>query len=128
MDLKEQLHTHLLHLVRSRDPYFASAGHFFVQEYIREQLSEWGTVETDEFRVHGRTHQNLILHLETATNKHKPPILIGAHYDTVPGSPGADDNATGVAVLLELARIFAGARETSPATGGLRPGRIRFIG
>lgn len=78
-----------------------------MQEYIREQLSEWGTVETDEFLVNGRTHKNLILHLATATNKHKPPILIGAHYDTVPGSPGADDNATGVAVLLELARIFA---------------------
>ena len=36
----------------------------------------------------------------------KPPIVIGAHYDTVPGSPGADDNATGVAVLLEMARAF----------------------
>jgi Zn-dependent M28 family amino/carboxypeptidase len=38
-----------------------------------------------------------------------PPIVIGAHYDTVPGSPGADDNATGVAVLLELARDIASA-------------------
>ncbi|MGK7901336.1 MAG: M28 family peptidase [Hormoscilla sp.] len=107
MDLKERLHSHLLQIVRDRDPYFASAGHFFVREYIREQLSEWGTVETDEFIVNGRTHENLIGHLETATNKHKPPILIGAHYDTVPGSPGADDNGTGVAVILELARIFA---------------------
>ena len=34
-------------------------------------------------------------------------MVIGAHYDTVPGCPGADDNATGVAVLLELARLFA---------------------
>ncbi|HHP7243869.1 MAG TPA: M20/M25/M40 family metallo-hydrolase, partial [Elainellaceae cyanobacterium] len=34
-----------------------------------------------------------------------PPILIGAHYDAVPGSPGADDNATGVAGMLELARV-----------------------
>ncbi|MEM0980610.1 MAG: M20/M25/M40 family metallo-hydrolase, partial [Cyanobacteria bacterium P01_H01_bin.58] len=33
-----------------------------------------------------------------------PPILVGAHYDTVPGTPGADDNASGLAVLLELAR------------------------
>ncbi len=33
-------------------------------------------------------------------------VLIGAHYDTVPGSPGADDNATGVAALLELAWEF----------------------
>jgi Zn-dependent M28 family amino/carboxypeptidase len=33
-------------------------------------------------------------------------ILAGAHYDTVPGSPGADDNASGVAALLELARLL----------------------
>lgn len=32
-----------------------------------------------------------------------PPLLIGAHYDTVPGSPGADDNASGLVVLLEVA-------------------------
>lgn len=33
-------------------------------------------------------------------------IVVGAHYDTVPGSPGADDNASGVAVLMELSRIL----------------------
>ncbi|ADE17030.1 peptidase M28 (plasmid) [Nitrosococcus halophilus Nc 4] len=33
-------------------------------------------------------------------------LVIGAHYDTVRGSPGADDNASGVAVLLELARLL----------------------
>lgn len=33
-------------------------------------------------------------------------IIVGAHYDTVQGSPGADDNATGVAVLLELAALY----------------------
>ena len=36
-------------------------------------------------------------------------IVVGAHYDTVPGSPGADDNASGVAVLIELARLHGGA-------------------
>jgi Zn-dependent M28 family amino/carboxypeptidase len=35
-------------------------------------------------------------------------IVLGAHYDTVSGSPGANDNGTGVAALLELARRFAG--------------------
>ena len=34
-------------------------------------------------------------------------IIVAAHYDTVPGSPGADDNASGVATLLEIARIFS---------------------
>lgn len=32
-----------------------------------------------------------------------PPLLIGAHYDTVSGTPGADDNASGLVVLLEVA-------------------------
>lgn len=109
MDLKERLHTHLTQLVRDRDPYLATAGHFYVQHYIRQELEQWGNVEIHEFQVRGKTHQNVILNLPSAnSSKQKPPILIGAHYDAVPGTPGADDNATGVAALLELARAFAG--------------------
>jgi Zn-dependent M28 family amino/carboxypeptidase len=33
-------------------------------------------------------------------------LLVGAHYDSVPGSPGSDDNATGVVVALEVARLL----------------------
>ncbi|MDO4570776.1 MAG: M28 family peptidase [Planctomycetia bacterium] len=40
-------------------------------------------------------------------------ILIGAHYDTVPETPGADDNGSGVAVILELARLLKDAQELS---------------
>ncbi len=36
----------------------------------------------------------------------KPSVLLAAHYDTVPGSPGADDNASGIAVCLEAARVL----------------------
>jgi Zn-dependent M28 family amino/carboxypeptidase len=35
-------------------------------------------------------------------------IVVGAHYDTAGGYPGANDNASGVAAVLELARVFAG--------------------
>jgi len=35
-------------------------------------------------------------------------LVIGAHYDTVAGSPGADDNASGLTVLLEVARAVSG--------------------
>jgi hypothetical protein len=38
------------------------------------------------------------------------PIVVGAHYDTVPGSPGADDNASAVAVLIELQKLLAPER------------------
>ncbi|NQE33319.1 M28 family peptidase [Microcoleus asticus] len=110
MNLKERLHSHLIQIVRDRNPYLASEGHFYAQQYIREQLAQWGTVEIDDFSVRGRIHHNVILDLpsfDRASKKQLSPIVIGAHYDTAPGSPGADDNATGVAVLLELARDIA---------------------
>ena len=107
IDLKSRLHEHLTQIVRERDPYLNSGGHFLVREYIRESLSQWGEVETHEFEFNGKTHQNLILNLDSTAGSNLPPILIGAHYDAVPGTPGADDNATGVAVLLELAAVFA---------------------
>jgi Zn-dependent M28 family amino/carboxypeptidase len=45
-------------------------------------------------------------------------VVVGGHYDSVPGCPGANDNATGVAAVLELARRFANA---------LRPKTLRFV-
>ena len=107
MSLQEKLYEHLQQVVRERDPYLASEGHFFVKQYIREQLSQWGEVTTHEFEVKGQKHQNLILNLPAVQEQQLSPILIGAHYDAVPGTPGADDNGTGVAVLLELAAAFA---------------------
>ncbi|HLO49471.1 MAG TPA: M28 family peptidase [Kamptonema sp.] len=115
LELKERLYNHLTQIVRDRNPYLASAGHFYVQQYIRQQLEQWGTVEIDKFQVRGKVHHNLILSLpplltplkKAGSSNKLPPILIGAHYDTVPGSPGADDNGTGVAVLLELASAIA---------------------
>ncbi|MBW4597131.1 MAG: M28 family peptidase [Brasilonema angustatum HA4187-MV1] len=110
MNLKNNIENHLTSIARDRDPYLATAGHFFVQEYIRQQFAQWGSVEIHTFKVRSKTCQNLILNLPSQPEFQKgdlPPILIGAHYDAVPGTPGADDNATGIAVLLELARIFA---------------------
>ena len=45
-------------------------------------------------------------------------IVVGEHYDSVADSPGADDNASGVAAMLELARLLAGS--TLPRT-------VRFV-
>jgi Zn-dependent M28 family amino/carboxypeptidase len=57
---------------------------------------------SQEFQSAGRTVRNI----ETGAGS----IIVGAHYDSVPGSPGADDNASGVAVLIELARMGLPAR------------------
>lgn len=105
--LKQQLNNHLTQIVRERDPYIASGGHFLVREYIRESLAEYGTVTNHEFQHRGQIHQNLVLDLPASEPGNSIPILIGAHYDAVPGTPGADDNATGIAVLLLLAQYFA---------------------
>lgn len=112
MSLKASLLNHLKEIVRDRDPYLASEGHFYVQQYIRSQLQQWGKVETHRFEVRGQTHHNLILNLPG--QKDTKPILIGAHYDAVPGTPGADDNASGVVVLLELAKAFSANPPQSP--------------
>lgn len=104
---RDRLRDRLVQIARDRDPYFNSAGHFFVREYVRQELQQWGTVETHSFPVNSRFYQNLILDLPGSDPNKTLPILIGAHYDAVPGTPGADDNASGVAALLELAAEFA---------------------
>lgn len=106
-ELRDRLQAHLEQVARERDPYLATAGHFFVQQYITTQLAQWGTVTTHTFKRPQATHTNLILDLPGRSPEHTRPILIGAHYDAVPGTPGTDDNATGVAALLELARAIA---------------------
>jgi len=65
------------------------------------------TVERHVYSVDGTEVRNLIAELP-GTKRRDEIVVIGAHYDTVPGSPGANDNGTGVAALLALARAFAG--------------------
>ncbi|MBD0335968.1 MAG: M20/M25/M40 family metallo-hydrolase [Cyanobacteria bacterium Co-bin13] len=111
--LQAHLNQHLPHLVRDRNPYFASEGHFYVQQYIRQVLSEFGEVEAQGFTVRNQSHSNWVFKIPGRRTS-RLPILVGAHYDTVPGSPGADDNASGLAVLLELARHFTAHPPRSP--------------
>lgn len=104
-EIKQNINHHLNQIIRERDPYVAKGGHFLIKEYIRQEFSIFGQVESHFFEIKGKSYENLVLKLNN--NLSNPSILIGAHYDTVPGSPGADDNGSGVAVLLELARIFS---------------------
>lgn len=70
--------------------------------YIRAALENAGyDVVAQPTTVMGVTSVNLEATLPGA--RPGEIILVGAHYDTVPGSPGADDNASAVAALLELA-------------------------
>ena len=74
--------------------------------YIRRQLEEQRlTVREQRFQAGGVEVSNLEAELP-GTSQPNEVVVVGAHYDTVPGTPGADDNATGVAALLELARLL----------------------
>jgi aminopeptidase YwaD len=111
--LKGRLLEHLKQVVRDRSPGYSSAGHFFVSHYLQQELSQWGEVEPFHFTAQGQQHTNWMLNLPGLSPK-RPPILIGAHYDTVPGCPGADDNGTGLAALLEIARAIKEAPARHP--------------
>jgi Zn-dependent M28 family amino/carboxypeptidase len=74
--------------------------------YISEQLIELGVNPREqELFVEGQRFVNLEVVVPAAPGTGPEPacLVIGAHYDTVPSTPGADDNASGVAALLELA-------------------------
>lgn len=75
---------------------------------IADQFASFGyRVTRQPFRFSGNTYQNVIAEL-TGTASPEKILVIGAHYDTVRTTPGADDNASGVAGVLGLARLMAG--------------------
>ena len=63
-------------------------------------------VKRQDYKVGDQTASNLIAELK-GTSQPEQIVVVGAHYDTAWGSPGADDNASAVAGLLALARALA---------------------
>jgi Zn-dependent M28 family amino/carboxypeptidase len=77
-------------------------------DYIRDQFRSFGYAPTvREFGEKRYRNVSVEIHGNRRPNQ---IIVVGAHYDTVWGTPGADDNASGVAGLLEIARALAGKR------------------
>ncbi len=76
-------------------------------DYIISQLAELGyEISTESYTLSTDASisvRNIVADLPGADEE---TLVLGAHYDTVTGCPGADDNATGVAGLLELARML----------------------
>jgi Zn-dependent M28 family amino/carboxypeptidase len=71
--------------------------------YISSQLESSGySVKSQPFESAGRTVRNIETELRGSSGE---IVIIGAHYDTAGGLPGANDNASGVAATLELARL-----------------------
>ena len=78
-----------------------------------------GPATLQSYEVEGQTHYNVCFELR-GSSEPAQTVVIGAHYDTARGTPGADDNASGVAGIIALARRIS----ASP----VRPARtIRFV-
>lgn len=116
----ERLRRHLNELSVVRNQVLNPRAIRRVTRYCKTTLEHAGlAVQTEPFYwwLSGwRRHHNLIATIpaRTATSPDaQGRVIIGAHYDTVPFSPGADDNASGVAILLEVARVCAAVAATS---------------
>jgi Zn-dependent M28 family amino/carboxypeptidase len=73
-------------------------------DYLESAFVDDGyAVWRQTYSCYGKSVSNLIVEKAGAEQEF---VIIGAHYDTVPGTPGADDNASAVAGLLELARLM----------------------
>jgi len=78
--------------------------------YIGQELTGAGyTVTGHPYTAEGKEVRNLSAELPGSSSADEI-IVVGAHYDSVYGSPGANDNASGTAALLEIARSLAGSR------------------
>lgn len=86
-------------------------------DYISGQWENMGLdVTRQPYEVHATRCENLSVTVDE--DPRAPMILFGAHYDSVYGSPGANDNGSGIAALIELSRMFTERPLASP---------IRFV-
>jgi len=84
-------------------------GELLGSRYIARRFKSLGyRVNIQKFAVDNGTSRNVVAWWPSAK---KFPFVVGAHMDTVSGAPGANDNASGVATILEVARLFAGTRQ-----------------
>lgn len=80
--------------------------------YIEAQFRRSGAVVSlQQYEVEGHTYRNIIARFGPETGA---LLVIGAHYDSFDGTPGADDNASGVAGLIELARLLGKQPQQRP--------------
>lgn len=121
----EQIKAHLIETVRMLSEEIGQRSYMDITNlnktasYIEERFSSFGyDVERQPFDYNGNRYFNIIGEVKGSGDSPDGCIVIGAHYDTVVGTPGADDNASGIAGLLELARLTS---EQQPAK------TVRFV-
>lgn len=111
-----RLEQHVRHLSETLYPrnYTETANLNASADYILQIFKQTSTTVTEQtFEIKGRSYRNILAHFGP---KHGEALVIGAHYDTHGNTPGADDNASGVAGLLELAEMLKDTPPQHPVT------------
>src|SRR5579864_622789 len=80
-------------------------------DYIHKQFdSSGGRVSEQKYKIDDQEFRNVIVQFGPDTGQ---KVIVGAHYDSFADTPGADDNASGIAGLIELARLMGKAKPTT---------------
>lgn len=119
MPNRARLEVDVRRLATPRHAAFAPDALRAAEDLVALELGAAGLrVERQLFEWKGREFHNVVGTLDGAEPE-RPWVVVGAHFDSVAGSPGADDNASGVAAMLEAARLL----------GRSRPGAtVQFVG
>lgn len=102
----ERLHAHVIMLSETLSPrdYTQPRNLDACADYIAEDFKRAGaTVTFQPYEALGRRYRNVIGRFGVGLGN---KLVVGAHYDANSGTPGADDNASGVAALIELAYLI----------------------
>ncbi|WP_431113388.1 M28 family peptidase [Variovorax paradoxus] len=116
VDLHPRRHNHPQNLDRAAD------------SILKEFTAAGAKTRTDEYMVQGQKYRNVIASFGSSSG---PLRIIGAHYDshshggTDTSTPGADDNASGIAGLLELAHRWVDLRKAAPLSWWHTPWKSR---
>ncbi len=82
-----------------------------VCDYLKAEFEKYGLVPSEQkFMVRGQEYKNILATYNADQSQSQRRLIVGAHYDVCGDQPGADDNASAVAGLLEIARMVAEAQ------------------
>jgi Zn-dependent M28 family amino/carboxypeptidase len=102
---EKRLYKNIIETMGPNDPIFNQDKLDAAADYIASQLDQYGVqVSEHVFIIEGKKYRNIEGLISSGES---PELLLTSHYDTVPKAPGANDNLSGVSVMLESARILA---------------------
>lgn len=105
---RERLRSHVEAVSEPRCPRANPEGHVRVKRLLLERFESIGkSVRIEPFLFEGAVHQNLVLDLPGQGTRKREIVIVGAHYDSVADCPGADDNGSALAAMLEIGRTLA---------------------